>query len=77
MQPVPYALIRHLLYAALLLVTLPLVLEPFSLFRAALWLLLITVLVLKLRYEEQLLNLAIQEYSAYIAKTYRLIPFVF
>ena len=76
-QTGPYAFIRHPMYAALLLVTLPLVLETFSLFRAALWLLLITVLVLKLRYEEQLLIRAHPDYLAYIAKTYRLIPFVF
>ena len=37
----PYGLIRHPMYLALLLVTLPLVAEEFSMFRAAIWLVLL------------------------------------
>ncbi len=73
----PYALIRHPMYTALLLTTLPLIVNSFSLFRLGLWLLLLIDLVLKLKYEEGLLRQALPGYGAYMERSYRLIPFVY
>jgi protein-S-isoprenylcysteine O-methyltransferase Ste14 len=73
----PYALIRHPMYTALLLVTLPLVINSFSAFRLVLWLLLLGDLMFKLNYEEGLLKNAHPDYSIYAEESYRLIPFVY
>jgi protein-S-isoprenylcysteine O-methyltransferase Ste14 len=73
----PYKLIRHPMYAALLLTTLPLVVAAPSLLRAALWLLLLADLVVKLNYEEGMLVEEFKAYTQYKKHTYRLIPFVY
>lgn len=73
----PYALIRHPMYTALLLATLPLVINSFSIFRLSMWLLLLVDLLLKLNYEEGLLKNAHSDYAKYAEESYRLIPFVF
>lgn len=73
----PYAMIRHPMYAALLVATLPLLVEHFTVFRLAVWVLLLVDLVLKLNYEEGLLKQAHPDYAAYMEHTYRLIPFVY
>ena len=61
----PYRYIRHPMYATLLLVTLALVLDAFSLERLLIWTLLLGDLWVKLRYEEQLLALHFQDYQEY------------
>ncbi len=73
----PYALIRHPMYTALLLVTLPLIVNSFNAFRLCMWLLLLVDLVFKLNYEEGLLKPAHPDYAKYRAESYHLIPFVF
>ena len=73
----PYRVIRHPMYLALLLVTLPLVVAEFSIFRVAIWLVLLVDLLLKLNYEEGLLTAKLQGYSEYKQKSYRLIPFIY
>ena len=73
----PYRFIRHPMYLALLLVTLPLVAVEFSMFRMAIWLVLLVDLLLKLNYEEGLLTARLQGYSEYKQKSYRLIPFIY
>jgi protein-S-isoprenylcysteine O-methyltransferase Ste14 len=73
----PYSLIRHPMYLALLLVTLPLIAAEFSMFRAAIWLGLLVDLLLKLHYEEGLLTVRLKGYSEYRQKSYRLIPFIY
>ena len=73
----PYGLIRHPMYLALLLVTLPLVAEEFSMFRAAIWLVLLVDLLFKLNYEEGILTTQLKGYSEYKQKSYRLIPFIY
>lgn len=73
----PYRLIRHPMYLALLLTTLPLVIADFSALRVFLWLVLLVDLVLKLSYEEGLLAAQLEGYREYMRGTYRLIPFVY
>lgn len=73
----PYELIRHPMYLALLLVTLPLVVSDFSWMRLAIWLVLLVDLLFKLNYEEGLLTARLQGYGEYKQKSYRLIPYIF
>ena len=73
----PYRVIRHPMYLALLLVTLPLVVADFSIFRMAIWLVLLVDLLMKLNYEEGLLTARLKGYSEYRQKSYRLIPFIY
>jgi protein-S-isoprenylcysteine O-methyltransferase Ste14 len=73
----PYRFIRHPMYLALLLVTLPLVATKFSLLRLAIWLVLLIDLVVKLNYEEGMLTARIEGYRDYKQQSYRLIPFIY
>jgi protein-S-isoprenylcysteine O-methyltransferase Ste14 len=73
----PYRFIRHPIYAAVLLITLSLVLSRFTLARATTWAMLLAVLVAKLQYEEILLSKRFGEYIGYQKRTKRLIPFVY
>jgi len=73
----PYRLIRHPMYLALLLTTLPLVINEFDLFRFVIWLVLLFNLLLKLNYEENLLVTELAGYDQYIRKSARLIPFLY
>ncbi|ACL25017.1 methyltransferase family protein [Chloroflexus aggregans] len=72
----PYRLIRHPMYASLLIVTLAWVLNVPTLWRWALWLALLVVLVTKLSYEEQMLVATIPGYRAYQQRSWRLVPFL-
>ena len=72
-----YSLIRHPMYLALLLVTLPLVIADFTWVRMAIWLTLLVDLLLKLNYEEDLLAARLKGYDEYKQKSYRLIPFIY
>lgn len=73
----PYRLIRHPMYLALLLFTLPLVIADFSWWRGLFWLALLVDLILKLNYEETLLEKKLDGYREYKQRSYRLIPFVY
>lgn len=73
----PYMLIRHPMYTALLLVTLPLIANSFSIFRLSMWLLLLVDLLFKLNYEEEMLKHALPGYAQYRETSYRMIPFVY
>lgn len=73
----PYAVIRHPMYAAILLVFIPLLLEHFTIPRLFILVLLIINLLLKIRYEEKQMNLShCKRYSEYSAGTWQLIPYV-
>ena len=72
----PYGYIRHPMYTTVLLVTLALVLDAFSLERFLIWTLLLGDLWIKLRYEEELLTLHFPDYQGYQRRTKRLIPFL-
>ena len=73
----PYRLIRHPMYLALLLVTLPLVIAAFTPLRLAIWIVLLTDLLFKLNYEERMLAAWLEGYREYMGRSYRLIPFVY
>ena len=73
----PYRLIRHPMYLALLVTTLPLVLEDFTLIRFGVWMILLIDLVLKLNYEEKLLVAQLVGYDRYTRNSYRLIPLLY
>lgn len=70
----PYSFIRHPMYLALLLMTLPLVLAYFSIPRALVWVGLLLTLLIKLNYEEKLLASSLPAYAGYARRTARLIP---
>jgi protein-S-isoprenylcysteine O-methyltransferase Ste14 len=72
----PYRYIRHPMYSALLLVTLALLLDAFSMERVIIWGILAGDLWIKLNYEEQLLIRHFGEYKDYQRQTKRLIPFI-
>ncbi|MGB9736947.1 MAG: isoprenylcysteine carboxyl methyltransferase [Chloroflexus aggregans] len=72
----PYRLIRHPMYASLLIVALAWVLTMPTLWRWALWLALLVVLVTKLSYEERMLVATIPGYRVYQQRSWRLVPFV-
>jgi protein-S-isoprenylcysteine O-methyltransferase Ste14 len=73
----PYSLIRHPMYTGLLLVTLPLLINAFTLPRLLLWLVLLADLLLKLNYEEGLLAAALPGYAEYQKQSYRILPFIY
>ena len=70
----PYRWIRHPMYAALILVGAALVLDSFSWLRLAIWLILVADLVIKLHYEESLLQRHYPAYADYMTRTKRLVP---
>ncbi|MBU0690339.1 isoprenylcysteine carboxylmethyltransferase family protein [bacterium] len=73
----PYRFIRHPMYSALLLATLVWTINDFSWLRFIVWLILLANACFKLTFEEKLLAARFPDYSEYITKTKRLIPFVF
>lgn len=73
----PYRWVRHPMYLGLLLVTLPLVVTAFSVWRLAFWLILFVDLLVKLRYEEGLLVQKFPLYATYQTENKRLIPFIY
>ncbi len=73
----PYELIRHPMYLALLLTTLPLVINHLSFVRVLLWLILLIGLILKLNYEEGLLVQQLDGYQEYAGKSWKLVPFLY
>jgi len=73
----PYRYIRHPMYLALLMTTLPLLINDFDLIRLTIWLALLIDLVLKLNYEEKLLIYKLAGYDHYVQKSARLIPFIY
>jgi protein-S-isoprenylcysteine O-methyltransferase Ste14 len=73
----PYRVIRHPMYLAILLTTLPLIIYSFSPFRLTIWMILFLDLMLKLNYEESLLAVKLIGYDRYIERSYRLVPYIY
>ena len=72
-----YRVIRHPMYTSLILVTLPLTIELPGFDSISIQLLLISVLLYKMLYEESLLVKHFPNYSDYMRKSWRIVPFVF
>lgn len=72
----PYAYIRHPMYSSLIIICAALVVDYFTMARLAILVTLIIDLVVKLRYEEGLLSAHYDTYAEYMARSKRLIPFV-
>lgn len=73
----PYKLIRHPMYASVLLATLMLVINHLTVWRVGFWLVLFIDLHLKFFYEEKLLLKKFPEYLNYKSNTKRLVPFIY
>jgi protein-S-isoprenylcysteine O-methyltransferase Ste14 len=73
----PYELIRHPMYTALLVTTLPLIINYFTFVRLVIWVILLITLIFKSSYEESLLITSHKDYSEYMKATYRIIPFLY
>lgn len=73
----PYRLVRHPMYAALLLFCGGFVFLPFAYWKLGLWLLLWVVLIGKSRIEERQLTERFPEYSHYLQRSWRFIPWIF
>jgi len=73
----PYKIIRHPMYLAILITLIPLLINEYTLFRFIIFMSVFIDLILKLYYEEKLLNKSFTEYANYQKKTFRLIPYLF
>jgi len=73
----PYRIIRHPMYLALLLTTFPLVISDVSFLRLVFWFILLVNLILKMEYEEGLLQKHFPDYARYREQTARLIPGIY
>jgi len=73
----PYRYIRHPMYLALLLTTLPLIIDRFNYLRLFLWVALLIDLLLKISYEEKILLAEVDGYENYLNDSYKLIPKVY
>lgn len=76
-QKGPYSLIRHPMYTSVVEFSIALVIDWYSPLRLCLLVVLIIVLLVKIIIEERILILKFPEYSLYITKTKRLIPWVY
>ena len=73
----PYHFIRHPMYSAVLLFSLTLLIDRFNFYRLIVYLILLVNLLIKLHYEEGLLQNKFPEYREYKKRTKKLIPFVY
>jgi len=73
----PYRFVRHPMYLALLVTTLPLIIDSFNYMRLLFWIALLIDLLLKISYEERILVLEVDGYENYLKGSSRLIPMVY
>ncbi len=73
----PYKLIRHPMYSSIILSVLPLIIDQFSVLRLIIYLVIVTDLVIKLNYEENMLKLHFEGYNDYCKNTYKIIPYLY
>lgn len=73
----PYRWVRHPMYSALILLSIAFIASHFSWLRLLLLLILTIDLVVKLNYEEQMLQHRFDEYNNFRQQTWRLVPFLY
>ena len=73
----PYKVIRHPMYAAVIMVLSALLVNEFGFLRLSLFSLLVMVLIFKMAYEEGQLKKHYPDYPSYMTKTSRIIPYIF
>lgn len=73
----PYRIIRHPMYLAVILFAISMLLNYFTLLRLLIVLVLVLDLVIKIEYEETLLEKELTGYIEYRLKTYKLIPYIY
>ena len=73
----PYKYVRHPVYLSLLLLTLVIVIEHYSMVRAITWILLLVILFIKIVHEERIITRRNTDYLIYKRNTKRLIPFIY
>jgi len=73
----PYRIIRHPMYTSIIIAITPLIISHWDTNRFLLLLFLYVNLILKLLFEETLLNNYFPNYNDYSKKTWRIIPYVF
>ncbi len=72
----PYKYIRHPMYTSVLGITLCYIIASCSIFNLIMFLVLVIVLIMKLNYEEKLLEKRFGEYADYKIRTKKIIPFI-
>ena len=72
----PYRYVRHPIYTAVLMITLAYLINTPKIQNYIMWIVLLSVLVIKLNYEEKLLLKRFPDYREYKDRTKRLIPFL-
>jgi len=73
----PYRLIRHPMYTAILLGSVGLLINKFTVIRLSIAIALAIVLLVKLGWEEKMLSQKFDEYKNYMKNTKRILPFIF
>ena len=76
----PYRLVRHPMYTAVLLGAFTFLFtraHQLLFLPAILWLLLLVVMIMKMKFEERLLTNKFPAYKEYTDKTWRLMPFIY
>jgi protein-S-isoprenylcysteine O-methyltransferase Ste14 len=73
----PFRFIRHPMYLSLFIYLVPLVVNYFSWVRLSVLIIFTVNMVIKLLYEEKLLQKKFADYTDYMKHSYRLIPFIF
>jgi protein-S-isoprenylcysteine O-methyltransferase Ste14 len=73
----PYEIIRHPIYAGLLLFLMATLQTNFTLIKACLYVVIVVVILARIVKEESYLDHHVKEYRPYKAKTHKLIPYLF
>jgi len=73
----PFRHVRHPIYTSLLMFTLPLIINYFSILRLGIWVALLILVILKIHHNEIELRRHLNDYSIYKQSSRKLMPFIF